>query len=277
MLRINFFGKVGLFLGLFLFTAFGVSEAADQPLEKTWIRTKQMATPRDSNLEPQNSAANKIPVNRGLLKKLNASGPAPKTAVRDAESCLALLKPLDKTRKAVQREGGAWSMFERSALIRPHSNNGMQIDSNLNKLVFALRHLCKTAHGVPLNPLALGVNEVVKKMGKAKAREYLIEVEGEAPKDVDLWLEYTEFANKNATRKVSYREIQALIQKTAPLMNLYMDLENRKVNESNKDVFLSDSLTLLTAIKSRLTDEPSVAMAMKEDVQAPLHTRWDAG
>ena len=249
---------VGLFLGLFLFTAVGVGESAEQSLKS--------------------SAAINIPVNQDLLKKLTGtSGPAPKTAVRDAGSCLALLKPLDKTRMAVQREGGAWSMFERSALIRPHSNNGMQIDSNLNKLVFALRHLCQTAQGVPLNPLAISVNKFVNKLGKEKAREHLIEVEGEAPNDVDLWLEYTEFANKNATRKVSYREIQALILKTQPLVNLYMNLENRKVNESNKEAFLSDSLTLLTAVKSRLTDEPTVAMAMKEDIQAPLHTRWDAG
>ena len=79
----------------------------------------------------------------------------------------------------VQREGGAWSMFERSSLIKSYSDNGMQIDSNMNKLVFSLRHLCKTAQGVPQNDLAIKVNSIIDQMGKEKAREHFEEVVGE--------------------------------------------------------------------------------------------------
>ena len=166
-------------------------------------------------------------------------------------------------------------MFERSDLIKPYSNNGMQIDSNMNKLVFSLRHLCRTAQGVPQNELALKVNAVIDQMGKEKAREHFTEVVGEAPADVDLWLKHAEFSKKNETRKVPYSEIQALILKTQPLIDLYRNLWDRKVDESNKDDFLSDSVTLLAVIKSRLVNEPRVVMAMKEDTEAPLQHRWE--
>ena len=166
-------------------------------------------------------------------------------------------------------------MFERSPLIRPYSNNGMQIDSNMNKLVFSLRHLCETARGVPQSDLAIKVNAIIDKMGKEKAREHFTEVVGEAPADVDLWLKHAEFSKKNTTRTVPYSDIQELILKTQPLIDLYKDLWDRKVDESNRDDFLSDSVTLLAVIKSRLINEPRVVMAMKEDTELPLPTRWE--
>jgi hypothetical protein len=145
----------------------------------------------------------------------------------------------------------------------------------MNKLAFSLRHLCQTAQGVPQNELALKVNEVIDRMGKEKAREHYTEVVGEAPADVELWLKHAEFSKKNMTRKVPYPEIQELILKTQPLIDLYRNLWDRKVDESNKDEFLSDSITLLAVINNRVANEPHVVMAMKEDTEAPLQHRWE--
>jgi hypothetical protein len=275
--------KAGLCGGiaLLLLAACGSDQTAEEPLrlperEKTWVKTEQVDITKDDALAPKDGAAINIPINEDLHEKLmEARGPAPKSAIKDTASCLALLKPLDKTRMFVQREGGAWSMFERSPLIKSYSDNGMQIDSNLNKLVFSLRHLCRTAQGVPQNELAIKVNSVIDQMGKEKAREHFTEVVGEAPADVDLWLKHAEFSKKNTTRKVPYSEIQELIRKTQPLIDLYNNLWDRKVDESNKDAFLSDSVTLLAIIKSRLANEPRVVMAMKEDTEAPLPSRWE--
>jgi len=273
-------GVLGL-IGCLMLTACGPDQSAEEPLrlperEKTWVKTEQVEITKYDVLSPKSGTAIHIPINEVLQNQLmQTSGPAPQSPVKDTASCLALLEPLDKTRMFVQREGGAWGMFERSTLIRPYSNNGMQIDSNLNKLVFSLRHLCQTAQGVPQNPLALKVNSVVDQMGKEKAREHFIEVVGEAPEDVDLWLKHAEFSRKNATRKVPYSEIQALILKTQPLIDLYKDLLVRKVEESNKNAFLSDSVTLLAIIKDRLATEPRVVMAMQEDTEPPLPTRWE--
>lgn len=273
-------GMCGL-IGLLLLTSCGSDQTAEEPLrlperEKTWVKTEQVDITKDAALAPKSEAVINIPINKDLHDKLiRTSGPAPKSPIKDTDSCLALLNPLDKTRMFVQREGGAWSMFERSALIKPYSDNGMQIDSNMNKLVFSLRHLCRTAQGVPQNPLALKVNEFIDRMGKEKTREHFIEEVGEAPEDVELWLKHAEFSKENTTRKVPYSEIQALILKTQPLIDLYQDLWDRKIDESNKDAFLSDSITLLAVIKNRLANEPRVVMAMKEDTEAPLPTRWE--
>jgi len=268
-------------IALLLLAACGSDQTADEPLrlperEKTWVKTEQVDITKDAALAPKDRAAVNIPINEDLHETLiDARGPAPKSALNDTASCLALLKPLDKMRKFVQREGGAWSMFERSPLIRAYSDNGMQIDSNMNKLVFSLQHLCKTANGVPQNDLAIKVNSIIDQMGKDKAREHFTEVVGEAPEDVELWLNHAEFSKKNTTRKVPYSEIQELIRKTQPLINFYKDLWDRKVDESNKDAFLSDSITLLAIIKSRLVNEPRVVMAMIEDMEAPLPSRWE--
>jgi len=268
-------------IALLLLAACGPDQSAEEPLrlperEKTWVKNEQVDITKDAALAPKIEAVINVPINDDLHDQLmRTSGPAPKSPVKDAASCMVLLNPLDKTRMFVQREGGAWSMFERSALIKLYSNNGMQIDSNMNKLVFSLRHLCRTAQGVPQNALAIKVNGVIDQMGKEKAREHFTEVVGEAPADVDLWLKHAEFSRKNTTRKVPYSEIQALILKTQPLIDLYRNLWDRKVDESNKDAFLSDSITLLAVIKSRLANEPRVVMAMKEDTEPPLPTRWE--
>jgi hypothetical protein len=277
MLRVGMCGGIVLLL----LTACGSDQTAEEPLrlperEKTWVKNEQVDITKDAALAPKDDAVINVPINEDLHDKLmKTSGPAPKSPVKDAASCLALLNPLDKIRMFVQREGGAWSMFERSTLIKPYSNNGMQIDSNMNKLVFSLRHLCRTAQGVPQNELALKVNTLIDQMGKEKAREHFTEVVGEAPADVDLWLKHAEFSRKNMTRKVPYSEIQALILKTQPLIDLYRNLWDRKLDESNKDDFLSDSVTLLAVINSRLVNEPRVVMAMKEDTEAPLQHRWE--
>ena len=275
--------KAGMLGGivLLLLTACGSDQTADEPLrlperEETWVKTEKVDITKDAALKPGSGAAITFPINKGLREKLLESrGPAPKSPIKDTASCMALLAPLEKTRKFVQREGGAWAMFERSALIKPHSSNGMQIDSNLNKLVFSLRHLCRTAEGVPQNDLAVKINSVIDKLGKEGAREHFIEEIGEAPADVEIWLNHAEFSKKNTKRKVPYSEIQELIRKTQPLIDLYKDLLNRKVTESNKDEFISDSVTLLAVVKERLTQEPRVVMAMKEDTEAPLPSRWE--
>ncbi len=138
-------------IGILLLTACGQDQSAEEPLrlparENTWVKTEQVEITKHDVLSSQSGAAIHIPINEDLQEQLmQASGRAPQSPVADTASCLALLEPLDTTRMAVQREGGAWAMFERSDLIKPYSNNGMQIDSNLNRLVFSLRHLCRTA------------------------------------------------------------------------------------------------------------------------------------
>ena len=117
--------KAGIGIALLLLlTACGSDQTADEPLnlpekENTWVKTEEVDITKDAALAHKIEVTANIPINQSLHKKLmEARGPAPKSPIKDTASCFALLDPLDKTRMFVQREGGAWSMFERSALIR---------------------------------------------------------------------------------------------------------------------------------------------------------------
>ncbi|NIW05182.1 MAG: hypothetical protein GWN10_04975, partial [Nitrospinaceae bacterium] len=200
---------LAVLVGGCLLAACGSEQTAEEePLrlperEETWVKSEKVETTRDEVAASQQKTKIDIPIDQDLREKLmEASGPAPATPVTDAASCRAMLDPLNQSRMALQKHGGAWHAFERSPLAKPFSNNGMQLDSNLNKLVFSLRYLCRTAQGVPLNSLAKRVGAIMDEKGKENAREHFIEVVGEAPKDVDDWINYTEFARKNQTRKV---------------------------------------------------------------------------
>ncbi|NIP99972.1 MAG: hypothetical protein GWM98_05895, partial [Nitrospinaceae bacterium] len=48
---------------------------------------------------------------------------------------------------------------------------------------------------------------------------------------------------------------------------------NRKVEESNLQKFLSDTVTLLSVINDRLAKEPHIVMARTEETTIPLQTR----
>lgn len=260
--------------------ACGSEPVAEQPLnlpekEKTWVKTETVEITKDAVLAGTPTNAPPIPINTALQKKLATVNPLTQApTVTDIASCLALLQPLDKKRTAVQKEGGLWHAFERSPEARPHSENGMQLDSNINKLIFALTHLCQTAEGVPQNELALAINAMVRDQGRSAAREFLIEL-GEPPDDMDHWLEYAEFAKKNQHRKVSYADLRNLLIKTQGLIEVYEELLQRKVDTGSVEAFLSDAVTLLSVVNSFLDQDANLVMATNEESMIPFVSRTE--
>ncbi len=261
-------------------TACGGEQVAEEPLnlpekEKTWVRTEKVEITKDAALAGTHTEAPPIPINEALRNKLATVNPLTKApSVVDVSSCMALLEPLDKKRTAVQKQGGLWHAFERSPEARPHSDNGMQLDSNINKLIFALTHLCQTAEGVPQNKLALAINAMVRDKGRDATREYLIEL-GEPPDDMDRWLEYAKFAKKNQNRKVPYADLRNLLIKTQGLIDTYEELLQRKVDAGSVDAFLSDAVTLLSVVQSFLDQDANLVMATNEETMIPFVSRTE--
>ena len=260
--------------------ACGGEQAAEKPLnlpekENTWVRTEKVEITKDAVLAGTQTDAPPIPINEALRKKLATVNPLTQApSVVDVASCLALLEPLDKKRTAVQKQGGLWHAFERSPEARPYSDNGMQLDSNVNKLIFSLTHLCQTAEGVPQNKLALAINAMVRDKGRNAARAYLIEL-GEPPEDMDRWLEYAEFAKKNQNRKVPYPALRDLLLKTQALIDTYEELLQRKVDPGSVDAFLSDAVTLLSVVNSFLDQDANLVMATHEETMIPFVSRTE--
>ncbi len=254
--------------------ACGVEEQSQEPLdmppkEKTWVKTESVEQTREAYLAKADEAPREISIDESFRKTLLTPASEPKGVVKDVESCKEAYAPLEAKRKELQRSGGMWHAFERAPEVRPFSNTGMQIDSNFNKIAQAMRHLCATANGVPKSPIARMIADVIKDYGgKDGAREHLVDM-GRAKKDIEIWLQYEEAAEKATTRKVPFDVIEGLIRKTQSMLDGYEELYNRKVDETNKDKFLSQSKTLLAVINSSLVDVPELSMALAEDLAEP--------
>ncbi len=191
------------------------------------------------------------------------------TKVQDRASCLKQAEAMDKTRTAVQVNGGLWTWFEKHETLRPYSDKGMQLDSNINKLVFALRHLCETAKGVPVDPFVRQLNARVDERGLEKVRQELIDL-GKAPADAEIWLNFSERSRQKKNRVVEYPVIQVLIGKGASLVKKYDELSKRTVSKDNLDASLSEAQTLLTVLKELLEGDETLVMALDEDVKLPF-------
>ncbi|VAX30613.1 hypothetical protein MNBD_NITROSPINAE05-55 [hydrothermal vent metagenome] len=239
------------------------------PREHTWVRKETVKKTTGVFSFDQEESRAQISVNEALAKKLTAGNSAnSKGSVKDSATCLAVLKPMDDKRMAVQKTGGMWSAFERSSDIRSYSENGMQIDSRINKLIFALRHLCKTAKGLPQNNIARVISGKVSQKGKeAVAREFMDL--GKAEEDIDIWLEYAEYWQKNQKRDLDYSSIEGLMAQTMPLIDYYAKLTQRPVDASNKAGYLSDAVTLLETIKKLSSTDEYITLALKEEKDAP--------
>jgi hypothetical protein len=248
-----------------------VEEPAVQlpPKEHTWVRKETVKKTQDVFFAKQDSEQANIPINEGLAKKLSQNqSSAVKGSVKDTASCLAVLKPLDIQRTAVQKAGGVWGAFERSPEVRDHSENGMQIDSRINKLIFALGHLCKTAKGLPQNNIARVFSEKVSANGKEAVTQEFLDL-GNAPNDVEIWLEYADYWQKNQKRDLDYKTIEGLMAQSRPLIDLYEELTRRKVDATSKQAFLSDSVTLLETMKKLSATDEYMVLALNEEKDAP--------
>jgi hypothetical protein len=243
--------------------------------ESTWVKTEKVRMTKDQGLDGVQQALGDITVNEELKSRLmnvkvGTSGSATEGTISDAKSCLKRLALLDKKRTAVQKAGGIWHVFEARADTRVFSHHAMQIDSKTNKMIFALRHLCTTAKGIPLDGLATYISGEIDAKGFENAQMELYELE-KAPGVVDVWLNYAEVAKKNEKRTVDYKEIAGLISRTKPLINFYSTLSLRKVDDTTVKAFISDAVTLHEALDDFLSQDSYMTMALNEDDSVPAY------
>ena len=247
--------------------------AQDEPMqmpfkENTWVRKETLTKSSDNMFTSTGEQLAPLPIDAKLTKKLNTISTS-NPSINSEENCLSEANELDKRRMAVQKRGGAWHVFERVSEAKKYSNYGMQIDSQLNRLVFSLKHICRGAKGMPLNGWGRTKVEELQKYGKEKMREIYIEL-GNPPADVDLWIAYAERGIESRKRNIPFSEIGESISSTENLVSLYENLSLRKVDEASLNSFYSDASTLLSVINDRLKSDPRVALAIEEDNLLPI-------
>lgn len=274
MLRILFLMGVWLLAGLLILPACAEKVAEEPvvklpPREHTWVRKETVRKSKDAFFAKQDISQPAIAINEPLMKRLSqAPSSKGKASVTDAKSCLAVLQPLNVKRTEIQKAGGVWHAFERSDEVRAFSDNGMQMDSTMNKLVSSLRHLCMTAKGLPQDNIARVISQQVEEKGKEAVTQDYQDL-GEADEDIVNWLKHADYWRENEKRDLDYKLIEGLIAQVKPMVDLYEELTKRAVDATTKQVFLSDAVTLLKAMKTLSTTDEYIVLALKEDKDAP--------
>ena len=256
-----------------LFACDGAEEAKGpviQPKkEATWVRTEKVRTTKEEVFSGDKEILADIPLNTSLIAKITTKK-SDSVVTIDKVSCLDRLGSLDLRRTLVQKHGGMWGAFERNVGSKPYSFHGMQLDSNVNKMVFSLRYLCETSEGVPLNKVAIEFKKLLQDYGREETKKILIS-RGEHPEDIENYLNYEEFARKISARKIDFKVINLRLDQSERLMNLYEELSKKSTNEQTIDVFLSNSVTLLKVMNEFMQTDQVMAMVLNEDALIPYH------
>lgn len=254
-----------------LFACDGAEEAKGpviQPKkEATWVRTEKVQTTKEEVFSGDKEILADIPLNTSLIEKITTKK-SDSVVTIDKVSCLDRLGSLDLRRSLVQKHGGMWGAFERNVGSKPYSFHGMQLDSNVNKMVFSLRYLCETSEGVPLNKVAIEFKKMLQDYGREETKKILIS-RGEHPEDIENYLNYEEFARKINARKVDFKTINLRLDQSERIMNLYEELSKKSINEQTIDAFLSNSVTLLKVMNEFIQTDQIMAMVLNEDVLVP--------
>ena len=237
--------------------------------EATWVRTEKVQTTTEEIFSNAEKKLAEIPINTSLVAKITTKKPG-LIVTTDVVSCLDRLESLDLRRTLVQKFGGMWGAFERNVGSKPYSFYGMQLDSNVNKMVFSLRYLCQTSEGVPLNNVAIEFKKLMQDHGREEAIKILLS-RGEHPEDIEVFLNYEEFARKIRERKIDFKVINPRLDQAELLIDLYEELSNKSIDEQSTDTFLSNSVTLLQVMNEFLQTDQVMAMALNEDGLVPYH------
>ena len=237
--------------------------------EATWVRTEKVQTTTEEIFSNAEKKLAEIPINTSLVAKITTKKPG-LIVTTDVVSCLDRLESLDLRRTLVQKFGGMWGAFERNVGSKPYSFYGMQLDSNVNKIVFSLRYLCQTSEGVPLNNVAIEFKKLMQDHGREEAVKILLS-RGEHPEDIEVFLNYEEFARKIRERKIDFKVINPRLDQAELLIDLYEELSNKSIDEQSTDTFLSNSVTLLKVMNEFLQTDQVMVMALNEDGLVPYH------
>ena len=241
--------------------------------ENTWVRKETLTKSSAQISGASYETLPALPVDASLAKKLQTISTS-SSEVKNEQDCLAQANALDKRRTTVQERGGIWHIFESSMEIKEYTNYGMQLDSQMNRLVLSLKNLCQATKGMRLNGWGREKVEQLQKFGKEKMRQNYLEL-GDAAGDIDLWIEYAERAIESKKRNIPFSKVRESISRSENMVALYEDLSLRKVDGVNKQSYYSDAATLLSAINDSFKSDPNIAMAI-EDENLLSHTDLEA-
>ena len=243
--------------------------AQDSPVqmpfkENTWVRKE--AVTKSEVFAPIKQEV--LPIDGSLVKQLKTvSIPI---ELNNEKDCLAQARALDQRRTKVQKQGGLWHSFEKFAEAKKYSDYGMQLDSQLNRMIFSLKYICRATKGMPLDGWARTIVSQIEKDGKEKAYEYYINL-GRDPNDVEKWISFGEMAIESKKRNISYKSVSQSISRSANMVGLYEELSVKRLDKESLKSFLTKASTLLSVIKDSFISDSNIAISIKEENFLSIH------
>ncbi len=235
--------------------------------ENTWVRKETVRKTTDDLFANAGKKSAEVPVDSALAAKLKKPATLP---INSQEECLEQANALDQQRTEVQKRGGVWHAYEKVAKAKPYSNYGMQLDSQTNRLVFSLQHICKNAQEIHLSAWGVQTVQRFKKMGEEGYRNYFIGL-GEVMGDVDKWVEFAKFAIESKNRQVPYPKIGESIAQAKLLVDLYDELSERKISDDTAlQTFLTEGATLLSVVNESFSTDPRLVLALQDENVFPF-------
>jgi hypothetical protein len=235
--------------------------------ENTWVRKETVRKTKADIFSNAKNVHTKIPIDPTLEAELKKSVVL---SVNTQQECSEHSETLDKRRIKVQSQGGVWHAYERNLKAKHYSNDGMQLDSQTNRLVFSIKHICNNAKGIHLDGWGTKTVERYGRMGEEGYINYFINL-GEVQGDIDRWVRFAEFAIKSRDRNVPYSAIGESIGKAKRVLDLYDDLSQRKITDNLAlQKFLTEGATLLSVINDSLTTDPRLILALQYEEMFPF-------
>jgi len=235
--------------------------------ENTWVRKETVSKSKDDFFANTGKATVEVPIDSGLAAKLKKPATL---SINSQQECVEQAKAIDQKRTEVQTRGGVWHAYEKVAKAKPYSNYGMQLDSQTNRLVFSLKHICENADKVNLTGWGEVTVQKFEELGEEGYRNYFLAL-GEVKGDIDNWVRFARFAIESRNRKVPYSEIGESLAQSKRLIDLYDELSQRKINDdTGLQTFLTEGATLLSVIKESFTTDPQLVLALQYEKLLPF-------
>ncbi|MBT5377371.1 MAG: hypothetical protein HOL15_11195 [Nitrospinaceae bacterium] len=235
--------------------------------ENTWVRKEMVSKSKEDFFASVGKKGPEVAADAVLLAKLKS--PAKLTVNTQAE-CVEQAEILDRRRIAVQKRGGAWHAYEKVAEAKPYSNYGMQLDSQTNRLVFSLKHLCINAHEFRLDGWGQSTVKSFESLGKEGFRKHFLFL-GNAPADVEKWVRFSEYSIKHRGRKVAYSKIGETLARAKTMIDFYEGLSQSKIEgETSLKTFLTEGSSLLSVINESFTTDPQMVLALADEAMLPF-------
>ena len=186
------------------------------------------------------------------------------------KACLKTLRPLEQKKFSVSDLGGVWSLFEQSRQLRPDSTLALQLDHKVSKLLEDLKYLCTTLNGVPLNDLAEYLDRNLRIKSEQQFRKELA-ILGKSKDEVQIWIEFYNFARTHMDRKLDEQSVQSTIQKASGFFDRYVKFSD-DIGQGTKDKTVQDARKIIDDIQSFIQSDLNLSKAEHEMAQVPY---WD--